>query len=53
MRTGETGRMGAPKRREVGHGRLAKRALGESRPDVQAEGDEFRAARDRSLAAAK
>jgi polyribonucleotide nucleotidyltransferase len=25
--TGETGRMGSPKRREVGHGRLAKRAL--------------------------
>jgi polyribonucleotide nucleotidyltransferase len=25
--TGETGRMGTPKRREVGHGRLAKRAL--------------------------
>lgn len=25
--TGETGRMGAPKRREVGHGRLAKRSL--------------------------
>jgi polyribonucleotide nucleotidyltransferase len=25
--TGETGRIGAPKRREVGHGRLAKRAL--------------------------
>ena len=25
--TGETGRMGAPRRREVGHGRLAKRAL--------------------------
>jgi polyribonucleotide nucleotidyltransferase len=25
--TGETGRMGAPKRREVGHGKLAKRAL--------------------------
>jgi len=25
--TGETGRFGAPKRREVGHGRLAKRAL--------------------------
>ena len=25
--TGETGRMGPPKRREVGHGRLAKRAL--------------------------
>jgi polyribonucleotide nucleotidyltransferase len=25
--TGETGRVGAPKRREVGHGRLAKRAI--------------------------
>ena len=25
--TGETGRVGAPKRREVGHGRLAKRSL--------------------------
>ena len=25
--TGECGRMGAPKRREIGHGRLAKRAL--------------------------
>ena len=25
--TGETGRMNAPKRREIGHGRLAKRAL--------------------------
>ncbi|HKO89323.1 MAG TPA: polyribonucleotide nucleotidyltransferase [Burkholderiales bacterium] len=25
--TGETGRMGAPRRREIGHGRLAKRAL--------------------------
>ena len=25
--TGETGRMGSPKRREIGHGRLAKRAL--------------------------
>jgi polyribonucleotide nucleotidyltransferase len=25
--TGETGRMGAPKRREVGHGRLAKRGI--------------------------
>ena len=25
--TGETGRLGTPKRREVGHGRLAKRAL--------------------------
>ena len=26
--TGETGRVGSPKRREIGHGRLAKRALG-------------------------
>ena len=25
--TGEVGRVGAPKRREIGHGRLAKRAL--------------------------
>ncbi|MEZ5661792.1 MAG: polyribonucleotide nucleotidyltransferase [Burkholderiaceae bacterium] len=25
--TGETGRMGSPKRREIGHGRLAKRAI--------------------------
>ena len=25
--TGETGRVGSPKRREIGHGRLAKRAL--------------------------
>src|SRR3546814_12950757 len=25
--TGETGRFGMPKRREIGHGRLAKRAL--------------------------
>ena len=25
--TGETGRMGTPKRREIGHGRLAKRAI--------------------------
>ena len=25
--TGETGRVGVPKRREIGHGRLAKRAL--------------------------
>jgi polyribonucleotide nucleotidyltransferase len=30
--TGETGRMGAPKRREIGHGRLAKRALGAMLP---------------------
>ena len=33
--TGETGRMGAPKRREVGHGRLAKRALAAVLPPVE------------------
>jgi polyribonucleotide nucleotidyltransferase len=33
--TGETGRMGAPKRREVGHGRLAKRALAAVLPSVE------------------
>ncbi|MFN9772057.1 MAG: polyribonucleotide nucleotidyltransferase [Burkholderiales bacterium] len=32
--TGETGRCGAPKRREVGHGRLAKRALAALIPPV-------------------
>jgi len=32
--TGETGRFGAPKRREVGHGRLAKRALAALIPPV-------------------
>ncbi|MFP5397431.1 MAG: polyribonucleotide nucleotidyltransferase [Gammaproteobacteria bacterium] len=31
--TGETGRVGTPKRREVGHGRLAKRALIACLPD--------------------
>jgi polyribonucleotide nucleotidyltransferase len=31
--TGETGRMGSPKRREIGHGRLAKRALVAVLPD--------------------
>ncbi len=35
--TGETGRMGVTKRREVGHGRLAKRALVAALP----EGEEF------------
>jgi len=35
--TGECGRMGAPKRREIGHGRLAKRALIPLLP----KGDEF------------
>ena len=33
--TGETGRFGAPKRREVGHGRLAKRALVALVPPVE------------------
>ena len=32
--TGETGRVGSPKRREIGHGRLAKRALVAVLPDV-------------------
>jgi polyribonucleotide nucleotidyltransferase len=31
--TGETGRVGTPKRREIGHGRLAKRALVAVLPD--------------------
>lgn len=31
--TGETGRVGSPKRREIGHGRLAKRALTAVLPD--------------------
>ncbi|MCP5264992.1 MAG: polyribonucleotide nucleotidyltransferase [Burkholderiaceae bacterium] len=35
--TGETGRMGSPKRREIGHGNLAKRALRPLLPGV----DEF------------
>jgi polyribonucleotide nucleotidyltransferase len=35
--TGETGRVGAPKRREIGHGRLAKRALAAVLPSA----DEF------------
>jgi len=33
--TGETGRMNAPKRREVGHGRLAKRALLATLPSAE------------------
>ncbi len=32
--TGETGRVGTPKRREIGHGRLAKRALIAALPDA-------------------
>ncbi|WP_206365951.1 MULTISPECIES: polyribonucleotide nucleotidyltransferase [unclassified Caballeronia] len=35
--TGETGRVGSPKRREIGHGRLAKRALAACLPSA----DEF------------
>jgi polyribonucleotide nucleotidyltransferase len=35
--TGETGRVGSPKRREIGHGRLAKRAI----LAVLPSGDEF------------
>ena len=31
--TGETGRVGTPKRREIGHGKLAKRALSAALPD--------------------
>jgi polyribonucleotide nucleotidyltransferase len=34
--TGETGRVGTPKRREIGHGRLAKRALAACLPDKDA-----------------
>lgn len=34
--TGECGRMGAPKRREIGHGNLAKRALRAVLPDHEA-----------------
>ncbi len=32
---GETGRIGSPKRREIGHGRLAKRALTAVLPDLE------------------
>ena len=32
---GETGRVGSPKRREIGHGRLAKRALAAVLPDAK------------------
>ncbi len=31
---GETGRVGSPKRREIGHGRLAKRAIVAAMPDM-------------------
>ncbi len=33
--TGETGRVGTPKRREIGHGRLAKRALAACLPSAE------------------
>ena len=33
--TGETGRVGSPKRREIGHGRLAKRALKAGLPTAE------------------
>lgn len=33
--TGETGRVGTPKRREIGHGRLAKRALAAVLPSTE------------------
>ncbi|MBU3736156.1 MAG: polyribonucleotide nucleotidyltransferase [Methylobacterium sp.] len=36
--TGETGRVGTPKRREIGHGRLAKRALLAALPSQEAFG---------------
>jgi polyribonucleotide nucleotidyltransferase len=32
--TGETGRVGSPKRREIGHGKLAKRAIAGVLPDM-------------------
>jgi polyribonucleotide nucleotidyltransferase len=40
--TGETGRMGAPKRREIGHGRLAKRALAAVLPSAEEFGYSIR-----------
>jgi polyribonucleotide nucleotidyltransferase len=40
--TGETGRVGSPKRREIGHGRLAKRALISMLPSAEEFGYSFR-----------
>lgn len=40
--TGETGRVGSPKRREIGHGRLAKRALVPVLPSQEEFGYTFR-----------
>ena len=40
--TGETGRVGTPKRREIGHGRLAKRALAATLPSEEEFGYSIR-----------
>jgi len=40
--TGETGRVGSPKRREIGHGRLAKRALVAMLPSADEFGYSYR-----------
>jgi len=40
--TGETGRVGSPKRREIGHGRLAKRSLVSMLPGPEEFGYSFR-----------
>lgn len=40
--TGETGRVGSPKRREIGHGRLAKRALVAMLPTQEEFGYSYR-----------
>jgi len=40
--TGETGRVGTPKRREIGHGRLAKRSLVAALPSEEEFGYSFR-----------
>jgi len=40
--TGETGRVGSPKRREIGHGRLAKRALASMLPSPEEFGYSMR-----------
>ena len=40
--TGETGRVGSPKRREIGHGRLAKRALAAVLPNPEEFGYSLR-----------
>jgi polyribonucleotide nucleotidyltransferase len=40
--TGETGRVGSPKRREIGHGRLAKRALAAMLPTSEEFGYSMR-----------